>query len=78
LATTALCTYNAGNPSGVRGSRQSRAIGFMANIFVCLFAVTLCLINAVIWAFMSEMLFVGLGWVGAAAFCLFLQKWSRF
>jgi len=49
----------------------------MANIFVCLFAVTLCLINAVIWAFISEMPFVGLGWVGAAAFCLFLQKWSR-
>lgn len=50
----------------------------MANIFVCLFAVTLCLINAVIWAFMSQMLFVGLGWVGGAAFCLFLQKWSRY
>ena len=50
----------------------------MANIFVCLFAVTLCLINAVIWAFFSEMLFVGLGWVGAAAFCMFLQKWSRY
>jgi hypothetical protein len=50
----------------------------MANIFVCLFAVTLCLINAVIWAFISEMPFVGLGWVGGAAFCLFLQKWSRY
>jgi len=47
-------------------------------IFVCLFAVTLCLVNAVIWAFFSEMLFVGLGWVGAAAFCMFLQKWSRY
>jgi len=21
--------------------------------------------------------FVGLGWVGAAAFCMFLQKWSK-
>lgn len=49
----------------------------MANIFVCLFAVALCLINAVIWAFISEMPFVGLCWVGAAAFCLFLQKWAK-
>jgi hypothetical protein len=50
----------------------------MANIFVCLFAVTLCLTNAVIWAFFSEMRIVGLCWVAAAAFCLFLQKWSRY
>ncbi|MEO8753412.1 MAG: hypothetical protein ABI624_12115 [Casimicrobiaceae bacterium] len=49
----------------------------MANIFVCLFAVTLCLVNAVIWAFISQMLFVGLGWVGAAALCLVLQKWAK-
>ena len=50
----------------------------MANIFVCLFAIALCLINAAIWTFMSEMLFVGLGWVGAAILCLFLQKWSKY
>jgi hypothetical protein len=50
----------------------------MTNIFVCLFAVTLCLVNAVIWAFFSEMLLVGLCWVGAAALCLFLQKWSKY
>lgn len=50
----------------------------MANIFVCLFAVTLCLINAVIWAFISQMPLIGLCWVGGAALCLFLQKWSRY
>jgi len=49
----------------------------MANIFVCLFAVALCLVNALIWAFISKMLLVGLCWVGAAAFCLFLQKWQK-
>ncbi len=49
----------------------------MANIFVTLFAVALCLVNALIWAFVSGMLFVGLGWIGAAAFCLFLQKWQK-
>ena len=50
----------------------------MANIFVCLFAVTLCLFNAVIWTFYSESLIMGLAWVGAAAFCMFLQKWSKY
>jgi hypothetical protein len=50
----------------------------MANIFVTLFAVILCLINAVIWAFISLMPLVGVGWVGAAAGCLWLHKWSRY
>lgn len=50
----------------------------MANIFVTLFAVMLCLLNAVVWTFFSEKLLMGLGWVGAAAFCLFLHKWSRY
>jgi hypothetical protein len=49
----------------------------MANIFVTLFAVVLCLINAVIWAFISEMPFVGLCWIGAAAFCLSIHKWAK-
>lgn len=49
----------------------------MANIFVCVFAVALCLLNALIWAFISKMLFVGLCWVGAATLCLFLQKWAK-
>ena len=35
----------------------------MANIFVTLFAVMLCLLNAVVWTFFSEKLFIGLGWV---------------
>ncbi len=50
----------------------------MANIFVCLFAVMLCLVNAVVWTFFSEMFFMGLAWVGAAIFCVFLQKWSKY
>ena len=58
-----------------RGERNISSL--MANIFVCLFAVTLCLVNAVIWAFVSEMPFVGICWVGGAGFCLFLQKWAK-
>ena len=49
----------------------------MTNILVCVFAVALCLLNAVIWAFVSQMLFIGLCWVGAAALCLVLQKWQK-
>ena len=49
----------------------------MTNILVCVFAVALCLLNAVIWAFISQMPFVGLCWVGAAAACLVLQKWAK-
>jgi hypothetical protein len=49
----------------------------MGNILVCVFAVALCLLNAVIWAFVSDRLFIGLGWVGAAALCLVLQKWQK-
>jgi len=49
----------------------------MTNILVTLFAVTLCLLNAVIWTFISGMPLVGVCWVGAAAGSYWLHKWSR-
>jgi hypothetical protein len=49
----------------------------MANILVAVFAIILCLINAVVWTFISDMPLVGLGWVLAAFGCVWLQKWSR-
>lgn len=49
----------------------------MANIFATLFAVTLCLVNAAVWTFVSELPLMGLGWVGAAGLCLFLHKWAK-
>ncbi|MCC6868831.1 MAG: hypothetical protein IT522_08415 [Burkholderiales bacterium] len=49
----------------------------MANIFVSLFAVMLCLVNAVIWTFISEMPLMGIAWVGGAVLCVYLQKWSK-
>ena len=61
----------------LRGQRH-RVIGdFMANILVCVFAVALCLVNALVWTFVSELPVVGVGWVGAAALCFRLQKWSK-
>jgi hypothetical protein len=49
----------------------------MANILVTLFAVGLCLVNTLVWAFVSQMPIVGLCWLGAAAACLTLHKWSK-
>jgi hypothetical protein len=49
----------------------------MANILTTLIAVGLCLVNALVWAFISEMPVVGMLWVGAAAFCLRIHRWAR-
>jgi hypothetical protein len=49
----------------------------MANIIICILAVFLCLVNAVVWAFISEMPLMGIAWTGAAFACVFMQKWSR-
>lgn len=49
----------------------------MGNILVALFAITLCLVNAVVWTFVSDMPVAGVGWVIAAALCFWLQKWSK-
>jgi hypothetical protein len=49
----------------------------MANILVGVFAIFLCLVNAAVWTFISNMPLVGVGWVAAAGACIWLQKWSR-
>jgi hypothetical protein len=49
----------------------------MANILVTLFAVALCLLNAVVWTFISEMPLMGIAWVGASMLCLSLHKWAK-
>jgi hypothetical protein len=50
----------------------------MTNIVVAVFAILLCLINALVWTFISEMPVMGTCWVAAAGLCFWLQKWSRF
>ena len=47
-----------------------------SSVLVLLFAVLLCLVNAVVWTFVSEMPMAGIGWVIAAVGCVGLQKWS--
>ena len=49
----------------------------MANILFGVFAIMLCLINAAVWTFISQMPLIGIAWVGGAVACIWLQKWSR-
>ena len=49
----------------------------MANIVICILAIFLCLVNAVVWAFITEMPLMGIAWTGAAFACVFMHKWAR-
>ena len=49
----------------------------MANIIVGIFAITLCLINALVWTLVSGLPVMGGCWVLAAILCVKLQKWSQ-
>jgi hypothetical protein len=48
----------------------------VANILVGVFAIVLCLINAAVWTFVSEMPLMGMAWILGAGICVWLQKWS--
>lgn len=50
----------------------------MSNILVGLFAILLCIVNAVVWTVVSELPFMGAAWALAAVGCIWLQKWSRY
>ncbi len=68
--------------AGARGVRESvrtphRSRPAVTNILVGVFAIMLCLVNALVWTFISEMPLMGSAWVGAAALCFWLQKWSK-
>jgi len=45
--------------------------------FVLLFAILMCLINAVLWTVVTNMPFASALWLVAAVACFMLQKWSR-
>jgi uncharacterized membrane protein len=49
----------------------------VTTIVVLVFAIILCLVNAVVWTVYSEMPFMGVAWVLAAGFCVVVQKWNR-
>jgi uncharacterized membrane protein len=49
----------------------------VTTIIVLVFAILLCLVNAVVWTVYSEMPLMGVAWVLAAGFCIVVQKWNR-
>jgi hypothetical protein len=49
----------------------------VGSVLVLAFAILLCLINALVWTFVSDMPMMGVAWVLAAAACFWLQKWSK-
>ena len=49
----------------------------MANVLVVIFAILLCVVNAVVWTLVTEMPMMGIGWGVAAVVCIFLHKWTR-
>jgi hypothetical protein len=49
----------------------------MTSVIILVFAVFLCLVNAVVWTLIAEMPLMGSAWMLAAAGCFWLQRWSR-
>jgi hypothetical protein len=49
----------------------------LADTIACVVAILLCLVNALVWVFVSGLTIVGILWVVAAAACFKLQSWTR-
>jgi hypothetical protein len=69
--------HASGQPTLVRPKRRGLGMENLADTIACLVAIFLCLVNALVWAFISGLPLVGILWVGAAALCLKLQAWAR-
>ena len=63
----------------VQAKRRKPRLGTenLADTIACLVAIFLCLVNALVWAFISGMPIVGILWIVAAAACLKLQSWAH-
>jgi hypothetical protein len=49
----------------------------LGSVLVLAFAILLCLVNALVWTFVSNMPLMGVAWVVAASGCYWLHKWSK-
>ena len=63
----------------VQAKRRKPPMGAenLADTIACLVAIFLCLVNALVWTFISGLPIVGVLWVVAAAACLKLRSWVR-
>lgn len=46
------------------------------NVLVLIFALLLCMVNAVLWTVYTQMPLAGAGWVVGAIVTVMLRKWS--
>jgi hypothetical protein len=65
--------------SSVQAKRRKPRLGMenLADTVACIVAIFLCLVNALVWAFISGLPLVGILWVVAAGACLKLQSWAH-
>ena len=77
LGRAAMQAQHASATAQVKPRRRSFGAANVADTIACLVAIFLCLINALVWAFITGLPLVGILWVLAAAACLKLQAWAR-
>jgi len=63
--------------SRLRAPRARDSDGAM-NALVGTLAILLCVVNAIMWTFVTGLPFMGGAWAVAAVACIKLQKWSWF
>ncbi|MET0919449.1 MAG: hypothetical protein ABWY07_13675 [Burkholderiales bacterium] len=73
----AMQAQRASLPVQAKRSRPRLGAENLADTIACLVAIFLCLVNALVWAFISGLPIVGVLWVVAAAACLKLRAWTR-
>ena len=77
LGRAAMQAQHASAPPQMRPRRRSFGAASAADTIACLVAIFLCLVNALVWAFITGLPLVGILWVLAAVGCLKLQAWAR-
>ena len=77
LGRAAMQAQHASAQPQIKPRRRSFGAANVADTIACLVAIFLCLINALVWAFITGLPLVGILWVLAAGACLKLQAWAR-
>jgi hypothetical protein len=77
VGRAAVQAQHASAPVQVKRRKPGLGTENLADTVACLVAIFLCLVNALVWAFISGMTIVGILWIVAAAACLKLRAWAH-
>ena len=77
LGRAAMQAQHASSPAQALRRKPRLGMENLADTVACLVAIFLCLVNALVWAFISGLPLVGILWVVAAVGCLKLQSWAH-